>query len=825
MKKIITQNLSYLYPVVLFFLISLAYFLPDVIQGRQLFQSDVLHFQGMAKEIMDYREQYGEEPLWTNSMFGGMPAYLISTIYKTNFLRHVHSVMTIFNFRPVCFIFLYLLGFYIALLLFDVNKWLSFAGAIAYAFSSYFFIIITAGHVSKVFALGYMPPIVAGVYAALRGRPVAGSITAGVFLGLQIVVNHLQITYYTLLAVMILIIFEFAGMVKESNYKSHIKPAVMLALFVILAIGANLSTLWTTYEYGKYSVRGKSELTANNENQSSGLDRDYATYWSYGIDETLTLLIPDFKGGSSNGHLSSKSETYRYIAKNYNVSTARDFSANAPIYHGSQPSTSGPVYAGATVVFLFILGLFLLKGPVKWWLLTITAISVLLSWGKNFPLLTNFMFDYFPGYNKFRTVSMTLVIAEFSMPLLAVLTLREIMEGRIEDKYFNRIWKYALFGTGGFLLLILLLSGSFNYTALPDEDLTSQGLGLLVTALQKDRLSILRLDTFRSLIFTVITAFIVLAIYKKKVKPAMAIVLISAAFLIDMWPVNKRYLNSDNFVSKRNYQNSFAPTAADTYILQDHDIFRVLNMTVSTFQDASTSYFHQSVGGYHGAKMERYQEIIDYHLIPEITKMGESFKEIPEPWLVDTLLKSMKVLNMLNTRYYIYNPDTPPFVNKYALGNAWFVDGYIPAANADDEIMSLSKADLATQAVIDKRYEASVQDMAFGNDTSASIELSGYKPNHLTYSSTSSSERLAVFSEIYYDKGWNVYIDGQQADYFRADYLLRAMKVPAGKHTIEFIFHPVSFYTGEKISLASSVILLLLVAGSLLNWIKQRVIQ
>jgi hypothetical protein len=590
-----------------------------------------------------------------------------------------------------------------------------------------------AGHVSKVFALGYMPPIIAGVYSAFRGKPVAGSITAGLFLGLQIVVNHMQITYYTLLAIFVLLIFEFVRILKEKSLAQNIRPALMLALFIFLAIGANISTLWTTWEYGKYSMRGKSELTTDASNQTSGLDKDYATQWSYGIGETITLLIPNFEGGSSSGELSAKSETYNYIKSNYDEATARSFTANAPVYHGTQPSTSGPVYVGAAVVFLFIMGMFLIKGPVKWWLFAITVISIILSWGRNFPALTNFMLDYFPGYNKFRTVSMTLVIAEFAMPLLSILTLKEIMDNRIDKKDFTKAWKYTLTGTGGFLVIILLISGSFNFTSLADTQLLSQGLAPLVDALEKDRLSLLRMDTLRSLVFLAITAFAVLALYNQKLKYSTAIVFLSAIFLVDMWPVNKRYLNSNNFVTQRDYQSSFSPTAADNFILQDNEKSRVLNLTVSVFQDASTSYFHHSIGGYHGAKMKRFQELIDHHLFREIELITTRLQNIRTEEALDSIMTDLDVLNMLNTKYMIFNPEVQPLINKHAFGHAWLVNRIVPVHNADEEIAALGNFNAETEALVDTRYADLFTDIGLQTDTTAYIKLTDYKPNHLTY--------------------------------------------------------------------------------------------
>ena len=813
--------LRHVYPVLIFLVLSVGYFVPDVLEGKKISQHDILQFRGMSKEIADYRTQYGEEPLWTNSMFGGMPAYLISTQYKSNILRQVHRIFTLFDFRPVSFIFLYLTGAYIALLLFGLNPWLSFAGALAYAFSSYFFIIIQAGHVSKVLALGYMPPIIAGVYAAFRGRALLGSLTTGIFLGMQILVNHLQITYYTLLIILLLGIFELVHAIRDKSLVNFIKPFPWLVLFVLLAIGANFSSLYTTYEYGKYSIRGASELSIDAENKTSGLDKDYATQWSYGIGETFTLLIPDFMGGSSSGTLKTSSNTYNYIKKNYGASEARSFIGSVPLYWGKQPSTSGPVYAGAVVVFLFVLGMFIVKKQIKWWLFAVTVFSIILAWGHNFSFLTNLMLDHFPGYNKFRTVSMTLVMAELAMPLMAIFAVQEILSGGLSKKDFIRFWKYTLVGLTGLILLILLISGSFDMTSPIDEQLRTQGLDSIVDAIQKDRLSLLRTDAFRSLVFIMLTAALVYFAYLKKIRFNTVIILLSLLFLIDMWPVNKRYLSSKDFVSQKEDKNPFKPSTADQLILRDKDPdFRVLNLTVSVLQDASTSYFHKSLGGYHGAKMRRFQELFDHRLQQEITSLIGTMQRRMDPFSIDSTLATLGTLNMLNTRYIIYNAEAPPLVNLHKLGNAWFVDSAMLVQNADAEIAALNTIDPAREAVIDTRYREALKDFNPVNDNTAVISLTEYRANYLKYTSVSSSEQLAVFSEIYYDKGWQAYVDGQPVPHFRANYLLRAMRVPSGSHTIEYKFHPKSYFIGEKISLASSLVLILLLLGT--GWIEYR---
>jgi hypothetical protein len=819
-NKILSQ---YIYPVVIFFCISLAYFIPDVLEGKKLSQHDIVQFKGMSKEIVDHRAKYGEEPLWTNSTFGGMPAYLISTKYKSNVLRLVHRIFLLNHFRPVCFIFLYLMGAYIALLLFGINPWLCFAGAIAYAFSSYLFIIILAGHVSKVLALGYMPPIIAGVYTAFRGRALLGSIIAGIFLGLQIIVNHLQITYYTLLIILVLGIIELYNSIRNKSVSNFLKPFPWLILFVLLAIGVNFSSLYTTYEYGKYSIRGKSELSVNAENKTSGLDKDYATQYSYGIDETLTLLIPNYMGGSSSGALKANSNTYNFIKSNYGASEARKFISAVPLYWGKQIQTAGPVYVGAAIVFLFILGLFIVKGPVKWWLFAVTIVSILLSWGHHFSVLTNFMLDYFPGYNKFRSVSMTLVMAEFAMPLLAILTLKEIIAGDLSRKEFFKALKYSFFGLIALLLVVMLISGSFDMSAPIDEQLRSQGLDGLVDAIHKDRLALLRSDAFRSLVFICLAASLIYFTYLKKIKFNVVVLLFSLLLLADMWPVNKRYLNSKDFVSKKEDKNPFTASTADRIILADKDPdYRVLNLTVSPLQDGSTSWFHKSLGGYHGAKMRRYQELYDHYIQNEIVNLIGTLQKRPLPEAVDSTLATLTALNIMNTRYIIYNTEAPPLVNPNKLGNAWYVQSVRTVNNADEEIAALAGLNPLNEVIVDKSFNEYIEGITLVPDTSARITLTEYRANYLKYVSNAASEQLAVFSEIYYDKGWQAFIDGKPVPHFRADYILRAMKVPAGNHTIEFRFHPKSYFIGEKISLASSLILVLLISGMVWMELKKR---
>lgn len=796
-------------------------------EGKKIRQSDIVNHAGVSKEIEDYRKEFNKEPLWTNRVFSGMPAYLISTKFNSNKIKIIHKIFTLNNFIPVSFLFLYMLGFFIALILFGVKPWLSLAGSIAYAFSSYFFVIIVAGHIAKVVALGYMPPIIAGIYAAYRGKKLVGSMVFGLFLALQLIVNHLQITYYTMIIIIVFLIFEFTEAIKEKRLLLFIKPSIFLLVAVLLAVGSSFGRLWNTYEYGKYSIRGKSELTYNAEDKTSGLDKSYAMAWSYGIDETLTLLIPNFMGGPSTGAFSKNSKTYKLIARNYGPKAAREYINSMPSYWGKQPYTAGPVYAGAAIFFLFVLGLFVVKGRIKWWLLTITIVSIVLSWGKNIPGFTSFLLDYLPGYNKFRTLSMTLIIVEFSIPLLGILALKEIFEGNINRKILINNLKYSLYITGGLCLVLILFSGSlFSFSAIPDENYLKQGQSALVDAFISDRKSILVADAFRSLVFILLTATVLFAYVYSKLKINIAILLTGAIFLTDMWPVNKRYLNDRHFVTEKEHSNPFVPSRADIDILQDQGRkFKVLNLSVginNILMDPSTSYFHNSLGGYSGAKMRRYQELFDYRLYQDLTVMITELKKAMTPIKVDSVLSRQSVLNMLNTRYIIINRDAPPLINNYVLGNAWFVDRFKMVNNADEEIESLADFDPAEEAIVDIRFKDLLEGCKPVVDSGSYINLVSYSPNKLKYISEANNEQLAVFSEIYYDKGWNAYIDGTLTSHFRVNYVLRAMRIPAGSHEIEFKFEPESYYAGERISLISSLFLIIMIIGAVIYEIRKK---
>lgn len=792
------QVLPYLSAVVIFLVISLAYFSP-LLEGKKLKQSDITQWKGMSKEISDFRESSGEEALWTNSMFGGMPAYQISVRYKGNVLRYLDQLMQLYLPQPAGMLFLYMIGFFILLLVLKVDKWLAIAGAVAFAFSSYLFIIFEAGHNSKAHAIGYMAPVLAGIILTYRGRYLAGGIMAAIFLSLELLTNHLQITYYLMIIAGIFVVTELIGSIREKKLPGFAKATGVLLIASILALATNITSIWATYEYGKETIRGKTELTTEKTNRTSGLDKDYATGWSYGMMETFTMLIPNFNGGSSQGALSEKSNVYKTLREN-NIDTnqAKNIIKALPLYWGDQPGVAGPVYIGAIIMFLFVLALFVVDNRFKWWLLAATVLSILLSWGKNFMPLTDFFLHYVPGYNKFRAVSMTLVIAELCIPLLAILGLQKVISGDIERKKLTKYLYYSIGITGGISLFFALAGSSiFSFAASVDANLPEW----LIEPLRQDRAAILSADAFRSLLFILLAGAAIWAMVNKVVikTPLVLFSVLIMLFLIDMWTVNRRYLNNDSFVRKSVDAVPFQPSVADEIIMKDKDPnFRVFNQTVGNpFADASTSYFHKSLGGYHGAKLRRYQELIDFHLAKG----------------------NMNVYNMLNTKYFIV-PDPqggqPQMqINMEALGNVWFVNNARMVNNADEEINALTDFVPTETAVYDKRFASQLEGRIISKDSTATISLTDYKPNHLTYKSQTGSDQLAVFSEIYYDKGWNAYIDGKSAPYIRANYVLRAMIVPAGSHTIEFKFEPKVYATGEKIAYASSILLVLLALGTL----------
>lgn len=867
MKPAILKSfLPHLLAVAFFLGLTMAYLSP-VLKGKELQRHDYTVWKSSAKEAQDFKKETGETTLWTGTMFGGLPMYLTSPVRDKVFL-YIHKTIKVWKNENMGHLFLYLIGFYIALLVFRVKPWLAVAGAVAFAFSSYFFIIMQAGHGTKAFTIGYMPPIIAGAYLALKRKPLEGALLMAVFLALQIRVNHFQITYYTGLVVITLGIIWFIKAIKEKMILQFTKSTIFLLIGTFLAIGVNLTSIYTTYEYGKYSIRGPSELTHDSENQTTGLDKDYATDWSYGVGESFTFLVPNFNGGASAGSLSEDSEMFKLFAQAQGKAAARKVVERLPLYWGPQPVTSGPVYVGAIVCFLFVLGLFVLRGPIRTWLIAITVISFVLGWGRNlmsgdlirFGLIaagaivaikalcykddkkkqnifyliaagiavlgiiisgmlpeetynypfSHFVLDYLPGYNKFRTVSMTLVIAELSMPLMGILAIAKVLSGEVEKPKFHKALYWSAGITGGLSLLLVIISGSFSYESAADAGMQQQ----IVDALRIDRQSLLKADALRSFVFVLLGAALMWAVYNKKIKETVFYPVLIALLLFDMWPINKRYLNDSHFVTKRKFEEQFNPTKADQIILEDADPnFRVLNLAVSTFNDATTSHFHKSIGGYHGAKMRRYQELIDFHISTEIQNIARKLNTQPTNEEVYQAISENKVLNMLNTKYLILNPEGYPLQNQGALGNAWFAQNIIMVNNADEEIDKLYSFNPEKDVVVDKRFSDELEGFKTTIDSTSSIDFEVYKPNYLKYATKSNSSQLAVFSEIYYPKGWYAYIDGEPADYFRVNYLLRAMIIPAGEHEIEWRFDPKSVKVCNSVSYASSSILLLLALG------------
>ncbi|MCX6236553.1 MAG: YfhO family protein [Bacteroidia bacterium] len=804
------KSLPHLIAIPLFLLLPIIYFSP-VLENQQLSQHDSKTYIGMSKEIVDYNKKSDDLALWTNSMFGGMPSYLIGLPTYTA-ITSVYNITNLFHWRPISFIFLYLIGFYIALLLFGVSPWLAIVGSLAFGFGSYNFIIIAAGHASKAVAIGYMAPVIAGFYYAFKKDKWIGGSVFAIFLALEIYANHPQIAYYTFLILLIMGITELIYAITEKQLSEFLKKSVIIFAFALLAVAANTSRLWTTWEYGKYSLRGKSELTNDKANKTTGLDRDYATGWSYGIGETFTLLIPNFNGGSSAVGFSQDSETGKVLKSN-NIPNANTLVKQLPGYWGSQPGTSGPVYFGAIICFLFVLGLFLLKGTVRIWVVVATLLSIALAWGHNFMPFTNLFLDYFPGYNKFRTVTMILVIAGFTFPLYAILTLQKIVNGEIDRKTWIKPLAWSVGLTAGIALIIAMIpsvAGSFISPA------DSQFPDWLQKSLIADREALLQADAIRSAIFILLGAGLIWALVEKKLKVNTAILILGALILIDMWEVDKRYLNDASFVSDRESKNPYKATVADIEILKDKTIdYRVLNMAVDPFADASTSYFHQSIGGYHGAKMRRYQELIDFHISNEMALIAQRFQKIKSQEGMDSLFLGLNSLNMLNTKYFIYNPQAAPVLNRHALGSVWLVDKYKLVENADQEIAAVKLIDPAKEVVVDKKFQEQLSGVTLTNDSNARISLTAYSPNKMTYHYQGNGNQLAVFSAIYYPKGWNAYIDGKIVSHFQANYVLRSMLLQKGNYDIVFRFEPTSFLTGQKISFCSSLILLLLIAGLL----------
>lgn len=817
--------------LIVFSLLTVFYFKPMYFEDKVLNQGDILRHKAMSKEIIDYREKYHKEPLWTNSMFGGMPAYQISTEYSGNWLSYLDKAFKLFLPHPSGYVFLYGLSFFILMIVLRVPYLLGISGALAYALSSYFLIIIEAGHNSKANAIGYIPLVLASMILLFKHHKYLGALLSALFWALEINANHLQITYYLVIMVFLLWAYWLYVAVQSKTISAFIQHSAILGISVLVGVLPNMGNLLTTYEYGKYSTRGKSELTINEELKpnkdikTSGLDKDYATQWSYGIGETISFLIPDFKGGASKPIAATDVDALKNIP-----SDMREIVGSQSAYFGPQPFTSGPVYMGAIVVFLMILSLFFLPKEWKIPLLIITILSILLSWGKNFMFLTDIFMDYVPGYNKFRAVSMILVLAEFTVPLMAVLGLYYLTQYK-KDKI--TVWKreitlqkLALWNfiiVGGFCLLNYLIPGLFNSFKAPDEESILIGeymkagypkeevvkyVQQMMPHLEIARKNIVKSDALRSFIFITLFFVFLWAYLKKKTNASMLFLSFGLFSVIDLYTADKRYFDNNSFVSKNNIQQLFTPSQADEMILSDTTkYYRVLNLSTNTFNDAHTSYFHKSVGGYHGAKLKKYQELIDFHLSKEIQRFYQMLNQAKgmDSTLETRILPSLQVINMMNTKYIILpvKDGAIPFPNSSANGNVWFVNEIISVANADSEIVKLYSINTKTQAVIQNKNKLS--NLKNHYSAKGKIYLTSYLPNELKYTSVTDEEQFAVFSDIYYPKGWNAYIDGQLQPHTCVNYVLRGMIIPKGTHTIEFKFEPESYKMGNSIAYVGSV--------------------
>jgi len=793
-----------------FIVICFVYFSP-VLQGKAPAQSDVLQAKAMAKEIIDYKEKDGTGPLWTNQMFGGMPAYQIWVQHPYNGATYVIDLIKDIFPDPVDVVLLYLAGAYFLFCVLRINPWLAAAGAIAFAFTSYNFIIIAAGHSNKALAIAFCAPIIASVLLTLRGKYwIGGSLTA-LFLALEIRANHIQMTYYLMIALLIFVGIELYHAVKEKKLAPYLRAIGFLAAGMLLAFMINAGKLWTTYEYGKESNRGSSNVTTDASEEKNGLSKEYAYYWSQGIGESFTFLIPNLYGGASGiGELvKPESQTYKAVAQVTGgdpTGAIQQLAGQIGLqqYWGEKPGTAGPYYFGAIICFLFVFGLLIVKNRLKWWILGTTVLFMFLSFGKNLPFVSDLFFQYFPMYNKFRAVESILALVGLMVPVLAFLAIKEVEDGGYDQKVLTKKLNIALGITGGFTLIVVIMpTAFFSFTTEMHQQMVqyltqlldnNAGVALSIgNALVTDRTDLARADALRTLLFIAIGYGLIWALIHKKMGVQTIVILLGIAILIDMWQVDRRYMNNDNFANKKDLKNHFQPRDVDTFISSDKDPdFRVFDTSISTFQDASTSEFHKTIGGYHAAKLKRYQELIDGQLTKSVNQ---------------------DVLDMLNTKYIItQDPKTGAYKmqnNATAAGHAWIVQRIQYVKDADEEMKAISSFDPKTEAIVDNRYKSVIDDKReIGSDASAFIKLESYHPDHLVYNYSAPRDVIAVFSEIYYDKGWNMYVDNIKKPYFRADYVLRAAQLEAGNHKVEFKFEPVSYYMGEKISLAGSLLLL-----------------
>ena len=802
--------------VIIFAVISFAYFFPADLDGRILYRHDSSAGRGAGQETAEYHERTGKVSRWSNATFSGMPTYQTAPSYQSvSVLNQAVKAYHLWLPENVWYVFAYLLGFYILLRAFDFRQSLAALGSIVWAFSSYFFIIIAAGHIWKVMALAYLPPMIAGIVLAYRGKYLWGFIVTAIFAAFEVDANHVQMTYYYLFIILFMIIAYLVDAIRKKRMAQFVKATAVCAAGALIGILMNISNLYHTWQYAQESMRGKSELVKKDAaNQtSSGLDRDYITQWSYGVDETWTLLVPNAKGGASVP-LAANTEAMKKADPNF-----MQIYQQLGQYWGDQPGTSGPVYVGAFVLMLFILGLFIVKGPIKWALLAATILSILLSWGHNFMPFTNFFLDYIPMYSKFRTVASILVIAEFTIPLLAMMALKKIVD---EPELLTKKAKfvYISFGlTGGIALLFALMPTLFFSDFISSQELEAfksipaEYLSPLESNLRSIRESIFTADCWRSF-WIIVIGTLLLFLYKfKKLKAEYMVGAIAILCLIDMWQVNKRYLNDEMFVEKSVREQAQPMTQTDRQILQDKSLdYRVLNLASNTFNENETSYYHKSIGGYHAAKLRRYQELIDAYISPEMQKMMPAIAKAGGDMTKVNGDSLFPVLNMLNAKYFIVPlqaNQTVAIENPYVYGNAWFVDKVTYVKNANEELDALGKLNLRHEAVADTRFQSQLGESK-NQDSTSIVKLTAYEPNQLTYDVRSATGGIVVFSEIFYPE-WTATVDGKPVEIGRVDYVLRALNVDKGHHKVVLTFDPKSVKQTETVAYLSYGVLLLVV--------------
>ncbi len=778
---------------------ALAYFYP-VLQGKAIYQSDIAQYKGMAKERNDYKEATGEESYWTNSAFGGMPTYQLGANYPHDYVKKLDRLIR-FLPRPADYLFLYFLGFFVLMLCLKVEYRLAILGSLAFGLSTYMIIILGVGHNAKAHALGYIPMVLGGIVLVFRKKYLLGFILTAIAMALEISANHYQMTYYFMLLVLVLGLVQLIYAIKNKTLKHFFVSIGILLGAVMLGIATNSTGLMATQEYAKWSTRGTSELTINPDGSpketSDGLDKDYITYYSYGVLESLDLFVPRMFGGSGNEDLGKNSKVYKYLTEQGAQPSQAEELSGLYLYWGPHPGSgpAGPAYIGAIVVFFSILSFFLYRKKHKWWLLGGILISLLLSWGKNFPALTNFMIDYFPLYNKFRAVSSIQVVLELCFPVLAALGLNELIKKSRKKKEKLSALKYSALIAVGLGILILIMKVFLDFEGQNDDTFRRYFGDTLFEVMQNDRRAVYTNDALRSIIYVLLTAFVLWLYIKEKINKNIVALAIGLLLILDLGGIAIRYVNEEDFIRQRQVERPFQATEIDKQILADTELFRVFDPSEG-FNGSRTSYFHKSLGGYHAAKPAKMEDLVEFHLYRN----------------------NLQVLNMLNTKYIIQEDEEGrrfPGVNPDANGNAWFVSKIIPVASADEAINALSDFDSKMEVVIDTQKYPTITKLSYAVDSTATIDLASYAPNELRYKYSNKTDGFAVFSEMYYPKGWHVFIDRVETEFYEVDYALRGMKVPPGEHEIVFKFEPEVVQTGSTIALAGNIILGLVIIGGI----------